>query len=84
MFDECIDCGACIPECPVEAIFADTDVHPRPDIKPTAAQFHSVYAAHAPGVICICARPIIQAAAVTGKVILVIAFTIELNRRATG
>ena len=24
--DECIDCGACIPECPVEAIFADTDV----------------------------------------------------------
>ena len=24
--DECIDCGACIPECPVEAIYADTDV----------------------------------------------------------
>tara|TARA_R110002020_G_C16310007_1_gene773758 strand:+ start:3413 stop:3688 length:276 start_codon:yes stop_codon:yes gene_type:complete len=24
--DECIDCGACIPECPVEAIFTDTDV----------------------------------------------------------
>jgi ferredoxin len=24
--DECIDCAACIPECPVEAIFADTDV----------------------------------------------------------
>ena len=24
--DECIDCGACVPECPVEAIFADTDV----------------------------------------------------------
>ena len=22
----CIDCGACIPECPVDAIFADTDV----------------------------------------------------------
>jgi NAD-dependent dihydropyrimidine dehydrogenase PreA subunit len=22
----CIDCGACIPECPVEAIFADHDV----------------------------------------------------------
>ena len=21
--DECIDCGACEPECPVEAIFAD-------------------------------------------------------------
>ena len=24
--DECIDCGACIPECPVEAIFAEADV----------------------------------------------------------
>ena len=25
---ECIDCGACVPECPVEAIYADTDVPP--------------------------------------------------------
>ena len=24
--DECIDCGACEPECPVTAIFADSDV----------------------------------------------------------
>ncbi|MDP6932134.1 MAG: ferredoxin family protein [Myxococcota bacterium] len=24
--DECIDCGACVPECPVEAIFLDEDV----------------------------------------------------------
>ena len=24
--DDCIDCGACIPECPVEVIFADTDL----------------------------------------------------------
>jgi ferredoxin len=24
--DECIDCGACVPECPVEAIFAEEDV----------------------------------------------------------
>jgi len=24
--DECIDCGACIPECPVNAIFTDTDL----------------------------------------------------------
>jgi len=24
--DECIDCGLCEPECPVNAIFADTDV----------------------------------------------------------
>jgi Fe-S-cluster-containing hydrogenase component 2 len=23
---ECIDCGACIPECPVEAIFAEEDL----------------------------------------------------------
>ena len=24
--DECIDCGACEPECPVEAIFMDDEV----------------------------------------------------------
>ena len=24
--DDCIDCGACIPECPVDAIFFDHDV----------------------------------------------------------
>ena len=24
--DECIDCGACVPECPVEAIFDDDDL----------------------------------------------------------
>jgi ferredoxin len=24
--DECIDCGACEPECPVEAIFTDDSV----------------------------------------------------------
>jgi ferredoxin len=24
--DECIDCAVCIPECPVNAIFADNDV----------------------------------------------------------
>jgi len=23
--DECIDCGACVPECPVEAIFHDAN-----------------------------------------------------------
>jgi ferredoxin len=23
---ECIDCGACVPECPVEAIFYEPDV----------------------------------------------------------
>ena len=26
--DECIDCGLCVPECPVEAIYADSDVPP--------------------------------------------------------
>ncbi|GMV03540.1 MAG: ferredoxin family protein [Burkholderiaceae bacterium] len=24
--DACIDCAACVPECPVEAIYADADV----------------------------------------------------------
>ena len=24
--DDCIDCGACLPECPVEAIFHEDDV----------------------------------------------------------
>ncbi len=24
--DVCIDCGACIPECPVQAIYAESDV----------------------------------------------------------
>jgi ferredoxin len=23
--DECIDCGVCVPECPAEAIFADSE-----------------------------------------------------------
>jgi ferredoxin len=26
--DECIDCGACVPECPVEAIHQDDDAGP--------------------------------------------------------
>ncbi len=26
--EECIDCGACVPECPVEAIFAEEDLPP--------------------------------------------------------
>lgn len=24
--DDCIDCGLCVPECPVEAIFAEADL----------------------------------------------------------
>lgn len=27
--DDCIDCGACVPECPAQAIFQDTDVPPQ-------------------------------------------------------
>ena len=27
--DECVDCGACEPECPVEAIFLEDDVPAR-------------------------------------------------------
>jgi ferredoxin len=32
--DECIDCNACVPECPWEAIYADADVPPaaEPDV----------------------------------------------------
>jgi ferredoxin len=26
--DSCIDCGVCVPECPADAIYADTDVPP--------------------------------------------------------
>src|SRR5579859_2504716 len=26
--DECIDCGVCVPECPAEAIIADSDIPP--------------------------------------------------------
>ena len=33
--DECIDCGACEPECPWEAIFEDEQV---PDVSPIWAQ----------------------------------------------
>ena len=43
--DECIDCGACVPECPVEAIFADTDV---PDEEEEWIEKNEVEAADAP------------------------------------
>ena len=29
--DECIDCGQCLPLCPVEAIFVEDDGPPNPD-----------------------------------------------------
>jgi len=28
--DECIDCGVCIPECPIDAIVADIDTRAEP------------------------------------------------------
>ena len=39
--DECTDCGACLPECPAEAIYADSDVPDahRDDIARNAAFF---------------------------------------------
>ena len=43
--DECIDCGACVPECPVEAIFADTDV---PDEEEEWIERNETEAADAP------------------------------------
>lgn len=30
--DECIDCGICVPECPVDAIVADVDLPPEDQI----------------------------------------------------
>lgn len=36
---ECIDCGACIPECPVEAI------HPEDDLPPGAQPYLAINAA---------------------------------------
>jgi ferredoxin len=41
--DACIDCGACLAECPVAAIYADDDVpaEHQQDIERNAAFFHS-------------------------------------------
>ena len=41
--DECIDCGACVAECPVAAIYLDDDVpnEHRGDIERNAAFFRS-------------------------------------------
>ncbi|MBL4689795.1 MAG: ferredoxin family protein [Nannocystaceae bacterium] len=41
--DECIDCGACVPECPVEAIFDETEL---PD---EMAKWTQINADKAPG-----------------------------------
>ena len=38
--DECIDCGACVPECPVDAIVPDDALSPGdPDRRRNAAYF---------------------------------------------
>ena len=36
--DECIDCGACVPECPVQAIFDEADL---PDDKQSWIQINA-------------------------------------------
>lgn len=36
--DECIDCGACVPECPVEAIYSEDEV---PENHIDAIQFNA-------------------------------------------
>lgn len=38
--DECIDCGACVPECPVEAIYDETEL---PDDKMDSIKFNYDY-----------------------------------------
>ncbi len=37
--DECVDCGACVPECPVDAIAADVDLPAGSDEAGRNAQF---------------------------------------------
>lgn len=40
--DECIDCGACEPECPTSAIFSEDDLPPKwADFKEINAKFAS-------------------------------------------
>tara|TARA_B100000579_G_C22437722_1_gene668375 strand:+ start:95 stop:379 length:285 start_codon:yes stop_codon:yes gene_type:complete len=43
--DECIDCGACVPECPVEAIFDEDDV---PDKWVEYIELNTVFSAQWP------------------------------------
>ena len=40
--DECIDCGACVPECPVAAIFPESDL--KPEWQPWAQMNRDWYA----------------------------------------
>ncbi len=41
--DECIDCGVCVPECPAEAIFPDTDPSATPAWLAPNHEFASVW-----------------------------------------
>lgn len=43
--NECIDCGACVPECPVEAIFDETQV---PDSQQHYIKINAERAVHLP------------------------------------
>ena len=44
--DECIDCGVCVPECPADAIFADSD----PEATPQWLELNARYAAVWPNI----------------------------------
>ena len=46
--DECIDCTLCVPECPVEAIFAEDDV---PDAQQAFIALNKELAASWPAII---------------------------------
>ena len=41
--DECIDCGVCVPECPAEAIFADTENQATPAMLELNAKFSEIW-----------------------------------------
>jgi ferredoxin len=41
--DECIDCGVCVPECPAEAIFPDTDPRAEPKWLAQNHQYASIW-----------------------------------------
>ena len=44
--DECIDCGVCVPECPAEAIYPDTD----PSATPAWLSLNHQYASAWPNI----------------------------------
>lgn len=57
--DECIDCGACVPECPVEAIYDETEL---PDDQAPWQAINAKRAGSLP-VVCEKAEPLPTAAA---------------------